>query len=198
MPRPTHALAALLLVSLGGCNPFAPESHTRRTLVIEHHAEECTGFWLQLCLLTRAPGESELLRHYGGIEGFQFQWGYTSEVQVEDRPVPNPPADGSSVRTVLVRVASRERVPEGTEFGMFLTSGEGRVVEVEPNRYRFYDSAEFTCGEGLDCSALREQILAGNRMRYRFRHPAAPELPLTLVSWEMCDPTMIGSGECSR
>ena len=81
---------------------------------------------------------------------------------------------------------------------MFLTSGDNRVVEVAPNRYRFYDVADFLCGAGLDCGALRSQIGAGSRMQYSFRHPETPELPLTLVSWELCDRTMAGSSSCFR
>ena len=38
---------------------------------------------------------------HGQIEGFTFEPGYRYRLQVEEIPVADPPADGSSIRTVL-------------------------------------------------------------------------------------------------
>jgi hypothetical protein len=155
------------------------------------------GPWYQLCLLVKAPDEPELTRHYGEIAGFGFEWGSTYEIEVREHRIANPPADGSSTRTVLHKIVSRQRVPPGTEFDIFLTSGEGRVVEIAPDHYRFYMAAEFTCPAGARCAELRSQIATGARIRYRFRHATSGELPLTLVQWEACDRALAGSRLCS-
>ncbi|HEV2129849.1 MAG TPA: DUF4377 domain-containing protein [Longimicrobiaceae bacterium] len=197
MARLYASIAAALLGTTVGCNVLEPEGPAQRTLLVQHHAEECIGVWYQLCLLVKAPGESEFLRHYSGIEGFAYEWGYVYEIEVEDHRGANPPQDGSSVRTALRKVVSREPVPAGTEFEMFLTGSAHRVVEVAPNRYSIYGAAEFICPEGTACAELRVQIAAGARIGYRFRQPAARDLPLTVVRWEICDAALAGSRSCS-
>ncbi len=190
-------IAAALLGTVVACSSLEPSRPTQRTLLVQHHAEECMGPWHQLCLLVKLPQEQQMTRHYGEIAGFGFEWGYTYEIEVQDHRVANPPADGSSVRTVLQKVVSRQRVPTGTEFEMLLTGGEGRVEEVTPNHYRFYNAAEFTCPAGASCDELRSRISAGERIKYRFRHSAAPEFPLTVVQWEVCDRALAGSRLCT-
>jgi hypothetical protein len=197
MPRLHLPLAALLL-GAAACNPLEPRGPTERTLVVQHHREECVGEGYHLCLLIREPRQAEFLRHYGGIEGFEHQWGYVYEIEVEDHRVANPPADGSSIRTVLRRIVARERVPQGTEFETFLTAGHGRVVEVAPDRYRVYFSAaEFVCPPGTGCAELRTHVAAGARIRYRFRQPAAAADPLTVVEWQACRGGAPGSRICT-
>jgi hypothetical protein len=188
--------ATALLALLVGCNPFGPVDEIRRTLAVEHHLEECMGPWHQLCILVREPGTGELLRHYGGIEGFAYEWGYNYRIDVTDLRVHNPPADGSSIRTILNRVESRERVAGGTEFQIYLTSDPLWTQEVAPDRYRYYDSAEFVCPPGAGCEELRTRIAEGARIEYRFRHPQDASAPLTLVQWRTCSTQLAGSRSC--
>lgn len=197
MARLYVSLAAALLATVSACSAFEPDPPVQRMLLVQHHTAECMGPWHQLCLLVKAPTEPEFLRHYGGIHGFEYRWGHVYEIEVEDHRIANPPQDGSSVRTVLRRVVSRQQVPPETEFDMFLTGGEGRIVEVAPDRYRFYEAAEFTCPAGAACADLRSQIAAGARIRYRFQHSATSEVPLTVVQWEICDAALVGSASCS-
>lgn len=196
MRRLYLSFAALLLGAVASCSLLEPTHSTQRTLLIQDRAEECIGESYQLCLLVKAPDEPTFTRHYGGIEGFQYEWGYRYEIEVEEHRVENPPMDGSSIRTVLRRQSSKERVVPGTEFEIFLTAGEGRVVEVAADRYRFYQAAEFSCSAGRACAELQSEIAAGARIRYRFQHPAAPTLPLMVVEWEVCDRALAGSQRC--
>ena len=137
-------IAAALLGAAVACSPLLePTRSVQRPLLIQHHTAECMGPWHQLCLLVRAPGELAFTAHYGGIERFSYEPGYIYEIDVEEHQVANPPADGSSVRTVLRRLVSKQRVPPRMEFEMFLTSGEGRVVEMAPDQYRFYRQFQY-------------------------------------------------------
>jgi hypothetical protein len=197
MLRIASMLAAVLLVTLAGCNPFGPGDWARRSLEVEHYLEECMGPWHQLCLLVRQPGTGELHRHYGGIEGFEFEWGYTYRIDVTDRRIRNPPADGSSIRTIIHRVVSRERVQAGTEFEIFITSDPLWLVEISPDIYRFYDSAEFRCPPSAGCAELRARIAEGARIEYRLRHPAVVSAPLSLVQWRTCSAQLAGSRSCN-
>jgi hypothetical protein len=199
MSRIPASLAALLLAVTAGCNALEPTpliQPTQRTLLVQPHLVECTGEGFHLCLLVRTAEQPEFLRHYGGIEGFTYEWGHHYEIEFVDHPVANPPADGSSIRTVLRRINSRQRVEPGTEFEIFLTAGDFRVREIAPDHYRFYETAEFACPEGAACAGLRTHISAGARIRYRFRHPAAASQPLTVVEWEACERTLAGSNRC--
>ena len=47
--------------------------------------------------------------HHGEIEGFTFEPGVESVLRVKELPVAHPPADGSSVRWVLVEVLEQGR-----------------------------------------------------------------------------------------
>lgn len=194
---PASVAAAALLGALVACDLSGPDPPTRRTLLVQHHAEECLGPWGQLCLLVKDPAAPAFGRHYGAIEGLDYEWGFVYEIDVEEHRIANPPADGPSTRTVLRRLVSKERVPPGTEFDIFLTARLGGVVEVALDRYRFYGAAEFVCPADAGCAELRSQVAAGERIRYRFQHPAAPGAPLVVVRWEVCDSALIGSRTCS-
>jgi hypothetical protein len=196
MNRTVPVIAAVLLASLLGCNPFGPGDGARRALEVEHYLEECMGPWHQLCLLVREPGTTELLRHYGGIEGFTFEWGYSYRIAVTETRIRNPPVDGSSIRTVLDRVVSRERVPAGTEFQIYITSDPLWIEEISPDLFRFYDSAEFRCSPASACDELRTRIAEGARIEYRFRHPEETSAPLDLVQWRTCSAQLAGSRSC--
>jgi hypothetical protein len=195
MPRPTVLAAAALLGSLVACNPFAPGA--TRTIIVDHHPVECSGPWEQLCLLIEATGDPGFSRHYGGIEGFHYEWGYVYRLTVVDRRVRNPPADGSSTRTILQRVISKERVPAGTAFDIILTTEGFGLEPVASDRYRVYGEAEFVCPPGAACDELRANVDAGARMRFRLEHPAAPADPLVLREWEVCTGGSPGSVECT-
>ena len=187
-------VAAAMLGAVAACDAFGP---ARRTFVVLHHAVECVGVDLSLCLLVKERPASEFTRHYGPIEGFAYRWGFVYEIEVEEHAVPNPPADASSIRTVLRAIVSEERVSPGTEFDLILTARGGRVVEVGGDRYRFYSAAEFICPPGVGCGELQTRIAAGARIKYRLAHPPAPGDPFTVVQWEICDPSLAGSGTCS-
>lgn len=169
----------------------------RRTLIVLDHMVECVGVGTRLCLLVQEPGSANPSRIYSGIEGFTYEWGFVHEIDVEDHRVKNPPADGSSVRTVLLRHVSKERVPEGTEFEIFLTGNPYSVTEVEPDRYRAYSSVDLTCTGDLDCAGLSDSIAAESRIGFRLRHPEFAGLPLKTVAWEVCDRSLIGSNSCT-
>jgi len=112
------AATALLVTLLGG---EACAGSTRRVLLVEHHAAVCVGVGLQLCLLVRQPTESHFSYHHGGIEGFDYQWGFRYQIEVEEHQVSELAADASSIRTVLRRVATKEPVDPATQFFLVLT-----------------------------------------------------------------------------
>lgn len=182
-------------MGIAGCDlvDIGPD---RRTLIVLDHMVECTGVGPQLCMLVREPGSSELSRLYRGVEGFVYEWGYVHEIDVEEHRVRNPPADGSSIRTVLRRVVAKERVSAGTEFEIFLTGGSYSLREVAPGTYRAYDSVDLACSGDEGCAGLSTAVAAGSRIQFRLRHPESTELPLEVVAWEVCDRQLLGANTC--
>lgn len=195
--RPLHRSAtAVLLAAIPACGLL--DGGTERTLVVLDHQQECVGVAIQLCLLVHDAGATTVERMYSTPRGFDYAWGFTYEIRIEEHEVSNPPADGSSIRRELEQVLSMEQVAPGTEFTIFLTAAEGRVQETAPGLFRFYDTRDFACGPDTDCAALSAAVAAGARIQFRFAHPADPGAPLGVLTWGVCDPRLIGSVMCTE
>ncbi len=91
----------LLLLALPACDSGSPE--TTRIYVADQKAA-CVGVAPQECLLVREDPADPWTLFYDAINGFTFEAGYFYTLDIEILPVPNPPADGSSERWVLVRI----------------------------------------------------------------------------------------------
>ena len=123
----------------------------------------CVGFINQMCLLTKAEGESESTLEYDSIKGFEYEWGKNYELITETHHISNPPQDGSSVRVELVEIVSAEPVPAGTEFTLFITPFQykqgytphvQRVDAEDDSRWVTMDQEPFTCVSDDVCSSL--------------------------------------------
>lgn len=152
-------LVACGVLDLGGPN--------RRTRLVQHDAAECVSVSIQRCLLVKESDQGDFQFLDDGIEGFAYQWGSVYTLEVDEHRVSNPPADGSSLRLVLRKPLSQTSVAPETEFDLVLTAGGGRVQEVAPDRYRFFDRAEFSCPAGSACTELRGIIAAGPQVGSR-------------------------------
>jgi hypothetical protein len=67
-----------------------------------------------------------------------------------------------------------------------LTGGAGRVLEGAAGRYRFLGWPDFACSPGVSCPELVSQRLAGERIHFRFAHPAMPSDALSVLFWDEC------------
>lgn len=72
-----------------------------RTIEVDSRLVECTGVGRMQCMRVRDAADQPWRPFYGQIEGFTFEPGYRYRLKVEEVPVANPPADASSIRTVL-------------------------------------------------------------------------------------------------
>ena len=61
--------------------------------------------------MVRESADAPWTRMYSDIAGFDYQPGYLYEIRIREDAVPNPPADGSSVRRTLVAVLGRTPAP---------------------------------------------------------------------------------------
>ena len=67
----------------------------------------CIGIGPQECLQVREQSDAPWQLFYGHIEGFAYEPGFRYVLRVAVSPVPDPPADGSSLAYRLLRVVSR-------------------------------------------------------------------------------------------
>ncbi|NDJ52847.1 MAG: DUF4377 domain-containing protein [Chloroflexi bacterium] len=178
---PKHWLGLVLTgLLLAACGP----GNSQETYVVAAHKQECQGEALQLCwLITQPDGDEAVELLYDRIDGFDYQWGYTYVIRVEEAGVANPSADGSSVERQLIEVVEQSPVPAGTRFQMDLTGGQGYVVEVEENVFEVWDEVRFTCGPDINCDTVRRGLFEELRFTVEFEFSEDPDRPLTLVGW---------------
>lgn len=108
---PRLLAAAGILVS-GGCAATVPTGSAERlTLYVAAQTAPCTGVGPQTCLLVREDPREAWTLFYSGIRGFTHEPGFAYTLEVLRTPVPDPPADGSSLDHRLLRVVERRAEP---------------------------------------------------------------------------------------
>ncbi|KML47099.1 hypothetical protein VL15_33295 [Burkholderia cepacia] len=80
-----------------------------RTVYVAPQSARCTGVAPMECLQVRSSPSEPWSLWYAGIEGFAYQPGYLYTLEIDEYPVVQPPADGSSIRWVLKRVVERRQ-----------------------------------------------------------------------------------------
>lgn len=99
-----HSLSFALVTLLMAATPAWSAT---RMLEVDSRLAECSGVGRQQCMRVRDGSDQPWRLFYGAIEGFTFEPGYRYRLKVEEIPVENPPADASSVRTVLVEMVRK-------------------------------------------------------------------------------------------
>ena len=105
-------LLALLLGGAAGCCCGIPTDAAKEeevTLYVAPFTRECTGMVVMQCMLVKQRPQDDWQNFYDAIEGFAYEPGYAYRLRVLKRPVPNPPADGSSVSWHLLEVLEKTR-----------------------------------------------------------------------------------------
>ncbi len=90
-------MAMVALLGLGAAGNAAG----LRKLEVDSQRVPCTGVGPQECLRVRGSADEPWTLFHGAIEGFTFEPGHRYTLLVDAIPVSNPPADESSLRTVL-------------------------------------------------------------------------------------------------
>jgi hypothetical protein len=80
------------------------------TIEVHPSLVTCVGVDEMQCMQVREPPQSNWTPLYQSIEGFDHEPGVFQTLRVRIVPVSNPPADGSSLKYVLIRIIRREPV----------------------------------------------------------------------------------------
>jgi hypothetical protein len=144
---------------------------------VEHYLYPVTGVGSMLTMVVDDGHGPEWL--YQGIEGFTYSWGTRYELTIRVEKVPHPPADGSSVRYILVSVDKQERVPAGTRFTIVLSDPDYIRDEALVGERKFtYASDEIHLAFKRHLAVLAKDY---TRFKAEFSHPNDPSQPLVLV-----------------
>ncbi len=81
-----------------------------KTMYVGPETAECVGVAPQTCLQVKESPDAEYTLFYDSIEGFTYEPGYEYELRVRVETVENPPADGSSLRYILIEEVSKTPV----------------------------------------------------------------------------------------
>lgn len=156
------------------------------TLDIKPYRTPCMGVGLVSCMLTRENDVGDYGNFYDAIRGFSFEWGYAYRLRVETTPVPDPPADGSSIDYRLIELSAKTPVAASTEFEVALaplvdtTEALGLVFSGDCSSGYTLFGKPINFDAGLSCESFRAITSATipNSVRLEF---STPEGPLRMV-----------------
>lgn len=175
-------------IEQSGENTESTENSTNeniREFEIAHNKRACVGVGTFHCILAREPGQTDW-NPILNIDGFTAEWGHSYRVRVRVEEVANPPADGSSIRYILVETVEDRVVDPGTTFSYLVTpvSGGTPLVNLEEDRGNLLNEKDFVCQSPEICQQIRDRLAADDLFSIQFRHPDDPAQPLTATGIE--------------
>lgn len=88
---------------LGSCGSV---KNTQKLTIASQQAD-CVGVGPMKCLLIKNNEQTDWQFFYSGIEGFNYEPGYEYVIEVKKEARPNPAADQSSIKYILVKEVSK-------------------------------------------------------------------------------------------
>lgn len=157
---------ALLSISLISCKKDKDTEIIQ--MRINHYQQPAwSSFYSGFALIVQKDdriGSNDWSSFENNIAGFEFEPGYVYDVEVEKKPVVNPPMDGSNVAYTLKSVLSKTKIPVETTFEIFLSRKYGNgtgfvsyVTKDASSNYKLLDQMSISCGNlGVDLSKYLE------------------------------------------
>ncbi|MEY4589560.1 MAG: hypothetical protein RL497_1636 [Pseudomonadota bacterium] len=137
-----------------GCAGSGEQNRKTKIVEIESSLYPCYGEGLALCMQVKEEGKSYRLIN-GEIAGFNYTFGHTYMLEIEETPIVNPPQDGSSVARKLVRIVSKIEDEIGKEYKLQFSGDLTSVVTFDDQKYQLLGYG-FNCLSAIDCSNLLE------------------------------------------
>lgn len=167
--------ALILSATLFATGCFSDDGR-EEIMLIDHYMVPCHGEGPLLCALKSEGVGSDQTYFYDSIVGFQQEWGHRYKLRVLVTDIPDPPADGSSLRYELLEVLSDEVVDE-----RFTLALSGVFIEGDPATQDFslLGRRDITCAQPAVCDTIVAALAAGNEVMVELAHSASPAEPLT-------------------
>jgi heat shock protein HslJ len=99
-----------------------------KILYVAHHLADCVGVGPMKCMLVRETPDAEWTMFYDKIQGFEYEPGFDYELRIRTEDVPNPPADASSIRYILVEQVSKTPMSNEAGAGVDLVLGDWKLA----------------------------------------------------------------------
>lgn len=183
-------------LALTACGGSSVDSQTQE-LWIAQYKVPCAGESSQLCRLEKSTPNGEWTLAYDVIQDFEAKWGHSYRILVDLEPIPNPPADGSSIKRRLGTVLEDKEDPAGTEY--FIQGVPQNVPALGRYEfgYTFYEE-RIHCTSVDACSGLFSSSLhntsgntygSGELVTLQLRYTGDDvSLPVELVGWSYTAP----------
>jgi len=126
---------------------------------LNHYQSTGFGEGLFLTLLVQKNnniGSNIWNKFYGSIEGFDYKPGFIYDLKVLEEGVPNPPADGSSIKYTLQEVKSVQTVTIETQFQIDLKIN-GQIFVTTSSGYELLNQIKIECNNL--CNTLDEKLI---------------------------------------
>lgn len=142
-----------------------------KILFVDSQLATCSGVGLTQCMRVRSNASQDWKLFYGNIKGFDYEPGYTYQLQVTESKIANPPADGSSIQTTLVKVLKKEAVASAslanTEWVYQSLSSNGERTAVLPNTHVTLNFSDTRASGDSGCNAYGgEYSQSGNQVSF--------------------------------
>jgi hypothetical protein len=85
------------------------DTGNEKTFIISSQTVDCTGVAPMKCLQVKEKATDNWSNFYSNIEGFTYEPGFEYILKVKTEKIENPPADGSSIKYILVRQISKTK-----------------------------------------------------------------------------------------
>ncbi|TQV77319.1 DUF4377 domain-containing protein [Aliikangiella marina] len=171
-------LAAITLVSLTGCDSGSNRQQPELSeFLIASNKTVCTGLAQRSCLQVNIDGGTQVNNVFESIEGFDFEWGVTSRIQVEVSNLDNPPQDASSVSYELYSIDSQIQDPIGTEYQYQNVEVFTQTISLEEGQYRFLGD-DIDC-QPIDCDTIIQMADMGAIINLTFTFNGDGQIELT-------------------
>ncbi|MCW3161137.1 DUF4377 domain-containing protein [Chryseobacterium oryctis] len=104
-------LPILALFTITQCAPSSanPSNSNEKTFIVGAETADCTGIVRMKCLQIKENASENWSNFYSNIEGFSYEPGYEYVLKVKTENIPNPPADGSSIKYILIKQISKTK-----------------------------------------------------------------------------------------
>jgi hypothetical protein len=111
-----NSLFQLLIICTFQLSNYSHDRHRLIEVQVEPYKSLSYGAFFKSLVLKTQPENVEY------IEGFDFEWGYTYKLKVEEIQLETPPQDGSSVEYKFIKLLSKTKAEDGYSFRLNLES----------------------------------------------------------------------------
>jgi hypothetical protein len=141
----------------------------------------CIGVEQMLCLTSTNATTGNIELFYGAIEGFEFVWGHSYQLNVLEIKIANPPADGANIKYRLENVISSQEDEVGTRYEYVLVELLENTFTQEAGNYYFLNQP-FECHVAVDCDSLVNINNSGGLVNIYFGYLGGGKI--SLLHWD--------------